>query len=137
VAVLSMSILPKCPKSELASGEHELGFYDPTRGTCSWCGQAAARCPECGTLAGLHHDPACTRPCGPCEDRLRPLRAPWRWFRTAADHVFYRCGACGTVLDWRDHELHLRWHGIAGSEQLAELARAQEEYVGLRKLRLP
>lgn len=66
-----------------------------------------------------------------------PLDPPWRWFRSADDHVFYRCGSCGCVLDWRDHELHLRSHGITGSERLAELARAQEEHVGLRKPRLP
>jgi hypothetical protein len=61
---------------------------------------------------------------------------PWRWFRTSDDHVFYRCGACGSTLDWRDHELHLRWHGITNSNTLAELIRAQEEYVGLVKPRL-
>jgi hypothetical protein len=60
-------ILPKCPKSQLESGEHELDYYDPEQGTCPWCGKTAERCPECSVLLELHHDPGCTQPCARCE----------------------------------------------------------------------
>ena len=71
------SILPKCLLSRRDDGEHEWPFYDPGLGVCGWCGQAARRCPECLTLAGLHHDPGCTQPCEACHD----ARNHTRWHR--------------------------------------------------------
>jgi hypothetical protein len=60
------SVLPKCPCSQLPTGEHELSFYDTVQGKCSWCDQTAVRCPECLVLLGLHHDPGCSHPCEAC-----------------------------------------------------------------------
>jgi len=47
----------------------------PLRGCAEWA--ELPECPECLTLAGLHHDPGCTQPCEACHD----ARNHTRWHR--------------------------------------------------------
>jgi hypothetical protein len=59
-----------CVKSEGEGGGHSLGWYDFPGGACSWCGNVAERCPDCGVILTMHHDPMCSQPCGKCAERL-------------------------------------------------------------------
>lgn len=73
----------------------------------------------------------------PDEQEGNPLLAdPWRFFRLAGadgqEHLFYRCPGCGAALDWRDHDLHLRFHGIMDPVVRAEATRRQEGYAAVR-----
>jgi hypothetical protein len=58
-----------CPKSEAKDGAHSLVWYDHG-GQCSWCGNVAERCPDCGVILTMHHSPGCSLPCGRCAERL-------------------------------------------------------------------
>jgi hypothetical protein len=65
------------------------------------------RCPDCGMPDGMHHNPGCSHPCGPCK------RAKWRgWVRDAAR--FMCAASAGAALvhpakGWGQ----LAWFGLA------------------------
>jgi hypothetical protein len=72
------------------------------------------------------------------DSEIALLDREWRFFRLAqfggdgSGHLFYRCPACGSPIDWRDMGTHLFWHGVTNSSVRSEIIERQEKYAGVR-----